>query len=118
MDYRIIVATKADLEVLPNLFQFYIYDFSKFMDVDVEENGRYSEYPLNDYWTEQNYFAYLIKSNEKFIGFVLVIYINTDKKSYNSIVEFFIMEKYQRYGLGKLVAKEIFSMHRGEWGVF
>lgn len=118
MNYQIIKATKADLEILTNLFQFYIYDFSEFMDVDVEENGRYSEYPLNDYWTEKNFFAYLIKSNEKYIGFVLVKFIKTDNISYNSIVEFFIMKKYRRAGIGKLVANEIFCLHRGNWEVF
>lgn len=109
MNYQIVAVTKADEEILKNLFQFYIYDFSEFMDLDVEATGRYREYSFD----EENYFPYFIMSDTKYIGFVLV---EKDQSS-NCIVEFFIMKKYRREGIGKAVAKEIFRLHKGDWEV-
>lgn len=71
MIYEISKASIENKETLSNLLQFYIYDFTEFIDAHVEENGRFSEYPLNDYWTENNHFAYLIRINGKYAGLSL-----------------------------------------------
>jgi predicted acetyltransferase len=118
MNYEIIKVRMDNQETLMNLLQFYIYDFSEFIEAHVEENGRFSDYPLNDYWTEDNHFPYLIKLNGIYVGFVLVKLIKTETKSYFSISEFFIMKKYRRIGIGKSVAKDIFRLHKGNWEVF
>ena len=109
MNCQIVTATKADEEILKNLFQFYIYDFSEFMNLDVEANGRYREYSLDG----ENLSPYFIKNDTKYIGFVLV---DKDETS-NCILEFFIMKKYRREGIGKSAAKEIFRLHKGNWVV-
>ncbi|CAG9622757.1 GNAT family N-acetyltransferase [Sutcliffiella rhizosphaerae] len=119
MDYEIIKAKIDDQETMQHLFQFYIYDFSEFIEVHVEENGRYSDYPyLSNYWTEDDRYPYLIKFNGNIAGFVLVRWLEEERKSHFSIAEFFIMRKYRRTGLGKLVAKDIIRSHKGEWEVF
>jgi len=105
--------------ILNNLMQFYFYDFSEFIDCDVEDNGLYGEYPyLDDYWISvENRFPYFLKVDGKNVGFVLVRYIDSIDISYFSITEFFIMKKYRRLGLGKHAAKIVFDMHRGRWEV-
>lgn len=118
MDYEIIKAGLDHEETLKNLLQYYIYDFSEYIEAHVEENGRFSEYPLSDYWTKDDHFPYLVRLNGHNAGFVLAKWIKTDTKSYFLISEFFIMKKYRRAGLGKLVAKDIFRLHRGKWEVF
>ncbi|MDH5161713.1 GNAT family N-acetyltransferase [Heyndrickxia oleronia] len=118
MNYEIIKASFDNSETLTNLMQFYIYDFSEFIEAHVEENGKFGDYPLQDYWKEENHFAYLVRFNGNYAGFVLVKWINTETKSYFSIAEFFIMKKYRRTGLGKSVAKDIFCLHKGNWEVF
>lgn len=118
MHYEMINARLDDKGILSNLLQFYIYDFSEFIDVHVEENGKYSDYPLNDYWAKDNHFPYLIKVNGYYAGFALVKRITTESNSYYSISEFFIMKKYRRTGLGKSIAKDIFGLHKGKWEVF
>jgi predicted acetyltransferase len=62
-------------------------------------------------------FPYII-GNEIYIGFVFVRRIETPEKSYFSIAEFFIMRKYRRKGFGRIVAKEIINLHRGQWEVY
>ncbi|MCK6206458.1 GNAT family N-acetyltransferase [Bacillus infantis] len=114
MEYEIIKAGAEHEEALQNLLQFYIYDFSEFIDAYVEENGRFSEYPLSSYWTEEGHFPYIIKLDERYAGFVLV----TEDSQSLSINEFFILKKYRREGLGKQVAKDIFGLHKGRWEIF
>ncbi|MCA1041166.1 GNAT family N-acetyltransferase [Bacillus infantis] len=114
MEYEIIKAGAEHEEALRNLLQFYIYDFSEFIDAHVEENGRFSEYPLSGYWTEAGHYPYIIKLDGRYAGFVLVA---EDSESL-SINEFFIMKKYRREGLGKRVAKDIFGLHKGKWEIF
>ncbi|MEC0109102.1 hypothetical protein P4H27_19250 [Paenibacillus taichungensis] len=96
MKFEIIQANKECKEVLANLMQFYIYDFSEFIKCDVEEDGLYGAYPLEDYWIEKNHrFPYLIKQNNKYVGFVLVRLFETAERDYYSIAEFFILKKYR-----------------------
>jgi len=118
MDFELIYASQRYKRVVKNLMQFYIYDFSEFLDCDVEENGSFKGYlNLEDYWKEKDSkFPYIIKKDEKYIGFVLVKRFKS-KKKYFSIAEFFIMKKYRRTGIGKAAARQIFNLHKGQWEV-
>lgn len=119
MKFELIQANEEYKDVLANLMQFYIYDFSEFIKCDVEEDGRYKDYPLENYWKEENHrFPYLIKQNNKYVGFVLVRLIESDERNYFSIAEFFILKKYRREGIGQAVAARIFDLHKGEWEVY
>jgi len=118
MDFDIIQVNQKHKEVLENLMQFYIYDFSEFLQFDVEEDGQYSPYPLEEYFQEGNQrFAYIIKKEEKYVGFVLVHFIDSAELRYYSIAEFFILKKYRREGIGRSVAAHIFNIHKGLWQV-
>lgn len=63
-------------------------------------------------------FPYVIKTNEKYIGFVLVKFINSIDRNYFSIAEFFILKKYRLEGIGRAVAITVFNLHRGRWEVY
>src|SRR3954447_11431382 len=118
MDFELLSATPDYKNVITNLMQFYIYDFSPYVNYDVEADGLFKPYPnLEDYWKESdNKFPYIIKKDEKYVGFVLVRRIHSIKDHF-SIAEFFIMKKYRRQGIGKAVAIRIFDLHRGQWEV-
>ena len=119
MNAQLLKASHQHKEVIKNLMQFYMYDFSEFVHLDVEADGLFSAYStLNDYWKDQNRFPYLIQKEEKYIGFVLVRFIETAQRNYFSIAEFFVMKKYRRTGIGKTIAHQIFSSHKGEWEVY
>ena len=74
MKFELIYALQDYKDVIENLMQFYTYDFSEYVDCDVEENGLFKAYPnLEEYWNEgSDKFPYIIKKDEKHIGFVLV----------------------------------------------
>ncbi|MEP7141216.1 MAG: GNAT family N-acetyltransferase [Ferruginibacter sp.] len=120
MNFKLIPATSEYKEVMKNLMQFYMYDFSEYIKSDVESEGLFGAYPnLEDYWKKENHrFPYFIKEDERYIGFVLVRLIKTEERSYFSIAEFFIMKKYRRKGIGKAAAGEVFNLHRGQWEVY
>lgn len=120
MNFELVLASEEQKEAIGNLMQYYFYDFSEFVNIDVEENGQFKPYMyLDDYWKEANHrFPYLIVVDGKYAGFVLIRFIKSEERNYYSIAEFFIMKKYRRGGLGKAVAHRVFDMHRGEWEVF
>lgn len=120
MNFILIQASHGYKDVIKNLMQFYIYDFSEYNKSNVEEDGLFAAYPdLELYWKEENHrFPYVIKKDEKYVGFVLVRFIESAERIYFSIAEFFIMKKYRQEGIGKAAAGQIFNMHKGLWEVY
>lgn len=120
MDCSLINASVKHKDVLKNLLQFYSYDFSEYTKADVEESGLFAAYThLNDYWEhEANRFPYLILQQDKYIGFVLVRKIEEGQGLHFSIAEFFVLKRHRRKGIGKAVAMQVFTLHKGRWEVF
>ena len=119
MNFELTFASQEYKEVIKNLMQLYMYDFSEYVDQDVEPDGLYKPYPkLEDYWNEDaGKFPYIIKMNNKYAGFILVKKNESITDSF-SIAEFFILKKYRRAGIGKGAAKQIFDLHKGDWEVY
>ena len=86
MNFILLKASEEHKIVIQNLMQFYIYDFSEYVRYDVEDNALFAPYPdLNDYWKENNNkFPYIIKKNDKYVGFVLVKFVSSKDRSYRS----------------------------------
>jgi predicted acetyltransferase len=112
------VAELRDKETIHNLMQFYFYDFSEYIDLQVNDNGFFGQYAyLDSYWEENRRFPYLIQKEGKLAGFVLVSEVQESNNPYWSISEFFIMKRFRFDGLGKLAAHQIFEKHKGNWQV-
>ena len=81
MNFKLIQASQEYKDVIKNLMQFYIYDFSEYVKCDVEEDGLFEAYPcLEDYWKEENHrFPYVIKRDETYVGFALVRFIESEE---------------------------------------
>ena len=120
MGLELIRASAEHRLLFINLMQLYMHDFSEFVDIDVQDNGLYKAYAyLEDYWKDNTTrFAYIIKHDAHYAGFVLVRYLETEERSYYSIAEFFIIRKYRRAGIGSKVAMQIFDLYKGNWEVF
>lgn len=120
MNFKLVQASKEYKNVIGNLMQLYMYDFSEYTKSDVEDDGLFAAYPdLEAYWKEENHkFSYVIRKDEKYVGFVLVRFIESEERNYFSIVEFFIMKKYRRKGIGKVAVEQIFNLHKGRWEVY
>jgi len=107
---------KEEKEILRNLLEKYMYEFSQYNNLDVNSLGLYGYSYLDNYWTEENRYPFFIKKNNKLAGFVMVndypeVKIDTDY----TMSEFFVMYKYRRCGIGKYAVKYILDKFRGKW---
>lgn len=107
---------KEEENILHNLMQFYIYEFSQFLPViTLEGDGSYKKFDLTSYWNSPNHHPFFIKHKDEFIGFALVKSA-TDSEP-NSMEEFFVIRKYSGKGFGKIAATDIFKQFPGKWQV-
>lgn len=105
-------------QVLQNLLQFYIYDFTEYLNIDIEEEtGQFHKSSLDEYWNgePQRKHAFFIKSEGRIAGFAMVedIVGHSDGEIY--MVEFFVLKKYRRNGVGKAAATKLFDRFSGRW---
>ncbi|WP_422661063.1 GNAT family N-acetyltransferase [Paenibacillus sp. EC2-1] len=105
--------------VIENLMQFYLYDFTQFLDIDVTERGDFAPYPgLAEYWIKrETRFPYLITYDNKPAGFALIDRLDGEDEVDFYLCEFFIMKKYRRSGLGTWASHQLFDRLRGRWKV-
>lgn len=105
--------------VIEHLMQFYLYDFTQYLDIDVNAEGRFNPYPdLDEFWTSRDTcYPYLITYNNKPAGFALVERMDVPTEGDFNLSEFFVMKKYRRSGLGTWAAHQLFDRLRGRWKV-
>ena len=101
-----------DKEVLRNLMEYYLYDFSEIENFDLYPHGRFEYKYLDYYWTEDTRFPFFIMVNDLYAGFILV---RKKDKHTHVISEFFVMRKYRRNGIGEHAARVIFDRFPGQW---
>jgi predicted acetyltransferase len=112
---NLVAVTQGDEENLHHLMQFYIYEFTVYQEIKLEENGRYAPFDLKPYWSEPNLHAYFIVHDSELAGFALVeTGLGTD---HHIIREFFIMRKFYRRGFGRAAAEELFDLFPGKWSI-
>ncbi|MBB1149901.1 GNAT family N-acetyltransferase [Myroides sp. NP-2] len=106
-------------QVLRNLMQLYKYDFTVFDPEDVDVMGLY-DYPYLDYYfVEHDRQAYFIKIKGVLAGFALVrsTVLTQTKEPVWELVEYFVLKKYRREGVGSQAARRILDKHQGKWKI-
>ena len=111
--------------VFIQLFNLYLYDFTEFTNDDIKEHGHFAEHYLNplwgnELWNKEYFHTFFIRVDEKLAGFIIVKnggreYINDENA--HTILEFFVMKKYRRNGVGRFAARTAFDMFKGKWEV-
>jgi predicted acetyltransferase len=115
-------AGRADAPIIQNLMQLYTHDFSEFWAGtargDLNSQGLFDAYPLDDYWSKAQWAALLIQCDRALAGFCLVNdAAHSGLPSQRNLAEFFILRKYRGRGVGRRAAEIIFSRHPGLWEV-
>ncbi|MNL51879.1 hypothetical protein D3C87_1750150 [compost metagenome] len=97
-----------------------MYDFTEFTDVDINLDGLYTILPdFDSYWLEQkDNQPYIIRVNNALAGFALIKEVTNERRIYNYLAHFFILRKFRRQGIGKEVARNLFSSFKGEWELY
>jgi predicted acetyltransferase len=117
MNIELRIPSSSDRALIRRMMELYIYDFSEYEDLDLNEHGLYGHDRLDYYWFESGRTAFLVTVDEKLAGFVLVDEGVVIEGNERSIAEFFVMKKYRRKGVGNYIAVEVFSRLPGKWEV-
>lgn len=114
---ELVKVTADKKDVLNNLTEKYLYEFSQWDKTDIGEDGLYGYEYLDCYFTEENRFPYFIKVDGKLAGFVLVNdYPEVEgRKTDFGLSEFFILYKYRRNGVGREAFRQVLDKHHGKW---
>jgi predicted acetyltransferase len=119
MNAQIAAAGPEDEERLRALLQLYVYDLSELLGLDTEDDGRFRAPSLAGYGTDPRRHAFLIRVDERLAGFALVQEGSrlTGDLAVLDMVEFFVMRRYRRHGVGEHAAGWLFNRFRGRWEV-
>lgn len=115
MNYEIIKS--KDKDKLYKLLQFALYDGSQYIDNILNDDCIFDYTWFNNYFTDKDRDAYIIKYDTKIAGCVFVNENLKFNKTGKCIAEFLILPTYRRLHLGKKVAYDIFNMYPGDWEV-
>jgi predicted acetyltransferase len=115
-------AQRGEAPIIQNLMQLYTHDFSELWAGttrgDLNPDGRFDTYPLNEYWSRPNWSALFIWRNQILAGFSLINdKTQSGQAADRNVGEFFILRKHRGQGVGQIAAKHIFSLHPGSWEV-
>jgi len=108
--------------LLRNLYQFYMYEYSRYMEWRVTNGGRFEETDLDGCWEKKGRQVFLIKADNIVAGFAIVD-VNVASpmipgEIIMEMVEFFVMGGFQRKGIGVQAATMLFNRFPGKWEVF
>jgi predicted acetyltransferase len=103
-----------DKPVLRRMLQLYLYDFSEFEPLELNEHGEFDYRYLDHYWAPddgEERHPFFIHAGGKRAGFALVRVVNGVKV----FAEFFVMRSYRGTGVGSEAAKAVFARMPGRW---
>ena len=112
-------ASKAERPTLDNLMQLYIYDWSELRPLDVGDDGRFPDYPLDAYWQDSWRHPLLLRVDGRLAGFALVSEGSrlTGAPGVFDMAEFFVMRRFRRKRVGLAAAAAAFDRFKGPWEI-
>ena len=113
------LATRDERGALENLLQLYAYDWSEIRPLDVGDDGRFDDYPLDAYWLEAWRHPFLLRVDGQLAGFALVSERSrlTGAAGVTDMAELFVMRRYRRKGVGRAAAFAAFDRFKGAWEI-
>jgi len=115
-NFEVRVAPSADRLPIYRMLELYQHDLSEIWDQDLDVHGEYG-YALDRYWDTEGCWPFVVVADGKYAGFALVdqsVRIGTEG---HWMDQFFVLKKYRRRGVGKLLAESAFGALPGRWEV-
>ena len=110
------LALPSDRLPLYRMLELYQHELSDIWDQDLDIHGEYG-YPLDRYWGSKGWYPFVATAFDKYAGFALVNpAVRIGSEGY-WMDQFFIVKKYRRQGIGRSLAKSLFSSLPGQWEV-
>jgi predicted acetyltransferase len=119
MNVELTRAARETAPLLENLFQYYVYDFSESMGLDVGDDGKFVPPSLEAYWQDAWRHPFLARVGGRCAGFALVHQRSrlSGDPGVCDVAEFFVLRKYRRRGIGAALAQQLFELFPGRWEV-
>jgi predicted acetyltransferase len=115
----LVPASIADKPTLLALNEYYTYDFSEMLGLDVQDDGRFDGKRLERHFEDPLCHPFLIRVAGKLAGFALHEGRSrlTGEPGIHDVAEFFVMRKYRRLGIGARASTALFQRFPGSWEV-
>ncbi|MCC7207258.1 MAG: GNAT family N-acetyltransferase [Anaerolineae bacterium] len=118
MELHITQARESDAATVENLLQLYVYDYTDFMDWDVEADGRYNLPDLDGQLFAPGRSVFLLHAEGALAGFAIIDQPPDPPADHDTDMrEFFVMRRFRRKGVGAWFARELFGRFPGRWRV-
>lgn len=119
MDIYLDTVKQDKKDILYRLLEYSLYEESLNDGNEMNEEGIFVYNHFEDYFTDNDRYAYFIKEKEsdKLLGFVMVNKYVQKVEDGHSIAEYMVIPKYRKNHIGKKVAFECFDMFPGKWEV-
>ena len=104
-------------ELLRNLMQFYLYDFTEFTGDDVPPPGRWEMGWIDEFLAGAENHAFVARVDGHPAGLALVEHRDGAQRAEWDMLEFFVLRKYRRSGAGTQLARAMFDRFPGRWEV-
>ncbi len=107
----------SEKETLENLYSLYLHDLSEYTnDLEVSTNGLYVYDSIDMLWSNDGIQPYFIKSDEKLVGFILLLKRPFLQNNHDVCInDYFICKNYRRKGLGKKALSILFEENKGKY---
>lgn len=116
-DFRVDRVGRSSDQILRNLMEHYLHDMAEWFEFDSREDGSYS-YATDRFWGDG--FAVFVAYSEVIpIGFAVVGSAEhwVGDETARDLVEFFVVRKYRRKGVGRIFAEHVWNLYPGKWVV-
>jgi predicted acetyltransferase len=115
----LVPATNDDRAALLALNEYYVYDFSDLLGLDVGADGRFGGGRLERHFVDPICHPFLVRVDGKLAGFAIHEGRSrlTGEVGVNDVADFFVMKKYRRHGVGARAATALFDRFAGTWEV-
>lgn len=113
---RVVLKERAILE---HLWDLYSYDFSLYNNEDIMPQGNYDFYYSDDFFQSEDKVCYFIMAEGNIAGFVSCsssCYLLSGSED-RCVMDFFVMNKYRKGGVGRKAAYLIFDSYKTNWEV-
>jgi len=106
-----------DLPIIENLMQFYTYDFSQWLPLELGEHGFFNLQPLTDYWRNPATRPFLIRVDGELAGFVTVDNATCLPDAEYNIGYLFVARRFRGQGVATFVVSTLLSRFPGQWQI-
>ena len=110
---------ESEKTILRNFYSLYLHELSNFTpNLDIAEDGLFHFEELDKFWEVDGLSPYFIMSDDKIIGFILLLERPFLKKSNDyGINDLFILNKYKGKGLAEQAVRKLFEEKQGQYFV-